>query len=176
MHYACRHGHLDAVSLLISKGAHVNCRTASGHATPIHRAAFAGHSNVVKMLIGAVNGLHMYWKNIVFWHHVLILNVRPNYAIHFQITAPKPLCVTLMVATLCTKRQREDKVTPLKFYSNGKILIPVTRPILSVWWTRKTREGGLPRMFYLLIVNNWEFCLLNRHDLVQMPKQLALHG
>lgn len=53
LHYASRNGHVQACSLLLKNGALPNKKTRGGHATSLHRASYAGHENVVKMLIDA---------------------------------------------------------------------------------------------------------------------------
>ncbi|CAE1314904.1 Ankyrin repeat domain-containing protein 39 [Acanthosepion pharaonis] len=51
LHYASRNGHLSTCEALVMQGANVNCQTASGKSTPLHRAAYRGHRLVVKYLL-----------------------------------------------------------------------------------------------------------------------------
>lgn len=51
LHYAARHGHVQACLLLLQSGAQVDRRTRAGQATSLHRAAYAGHTEVVKALL-----------------------------------------------------------------------------------------------------------------------------
>jgi len=51
LHYAARHGHVQACLLLVQNGAQVGRRTRAGQATSLHRAAYAGHTDVVKVLL-----------------------------------------------------------------------------------------------------------------------------
>eukprot|EP00117_Sycon_ciliatum_P044601 scpid70570/ scgid6159/ Ankyrin repeat domain-containing protein 39 len=52
LHYACRAGHLSTCRILVTDfSANVNCRTRSSLATPLHRAAFAGHLAIVELLL-----------------------------------------------------------------------------------------------------------------------------
>ncbi|GIL77977.1 hypothetical protein Vretifemale_7433 [Volvox reticuliferus] len=53
LHYAARGGHLDAVELLLQKGANPNAATRGMGATPLHRAAMQGHFFVVERLLAA---------------------------------------------------------------------------------------------------------------------------
>ena len=50
LHYACREGHIDCVRLLLDRGAIVDSRTTAGNATPLHRAAFTGRDEIVRLL------------------------------------------------------------------------------------------------------------------------------
>merc|ERR1712226_739679 len=50
-HYASRAGHTEVVATLLKHGASVNCTTRSTLATPLHRAAFCGHENVIQLLL-----------------------------------------------------------------------------------------------------------------------------
>jgi hypothetical protein len=50
-HYASRNGRLPACRMLIEKGASVNVQTLGG-ATPLHRAAYAGHMDIIRLLLG----------------------------------------------------------------------------------------------------------------------------
>lgn len=52
LHYACRAGHLEIVSYLISSGADVNKPTRANLSTPLHKAALAGRSACVHYLLG----------------------------------------------------------------------------------------------------------------------------
>ncbi|GLJ12763.1 hypothetical protein SUGI_0197280 [Cryptomeria japonica] len=53
LHYAARNGHSQACSVLLKNGAFVNKKLRSGQATSLHRAAYAGHEEVVKVLLAA---------------------------------------------------------------------------------------------------------------------------
>lgn len=53
LHYAARNGHPDACLLLLQNGAQVDKCTRTGKATSLHRAAYAGHIEVVKHLLKA---------------------------------------------------------------------------------------------------------------------------
>ncbi|KAH9320528.1 hypothetical protein KI387_015167 [Taxus chinensis] len=53
LHYAARNGHVQACLILLKNGALANKKTRSGQATSLHRAAYAGHEEVVKVLIDA---------------------------------------------------------------------------------------------------------------------------
>eukprot|EP00793_Prasinoderma_coloniale_P006227 PRCOL_00001057-RA len=53
LHYAARAGHLDAVELLLSRGARVDAATTAGGATALHRAAYMGHVHVCAALLAA---------------------------------------------------------------------------------------------------------------------------
>eukprot|EP00878_Enallax_costatus_P023873 GHUV01025430.1.p1 GENE.GHUV01025430.1~~GHUV01025430.1.p1 ORF type:complete len:123 (+),score=35.09 GHUV01025430.1:117-485(+) len=50
LHYAARAGQVKAVQLLLKHGAAVNAVTRAGKATALHRAAHAGHLEVVTPL------------------------------------------------------------------------------------------------------------------------------
>lgn len=52
LHYACREGHIDTVKLLLQYGADPNATTSAGRATPLMRAAYMGHLEVCRLLIG----------------------------------------------------------------------------------------------------------------------------
>ena len=49
LHFACQHGHVDVVKILIQEGADVNACECG--VTPLHRACFAGKLQVVEILI-----------------------------------------------------------------------------------------------------------------------------
>jgi len=49
--YAARAGHTDIVKYLIDKGASVNQRTSGMGSTALHRSAFAGNKEVVRILL-----------------------------------------------------------------------------------------------------------------------------
>lgn len=49
-HYASRHGHVKVCQTLLFAGADPNAQTPGG-VTPLHRAAYAGHSEVVRLLL-----------------------------------------------------------------------------------------------------------------------------
>ncbi|ELU15059.1 hypothetical protein CAPTEDRAFT_170225 [Capitella teleta] len=51
LHYAARNGHLNACVMLLKHGAKVNIKTRTGKATPLMRAAYCGHVEVVKLLL-----------------------------------------------------------------------------------------------------------------------------
>ena len=51
LHYACRAGHIDIVTLLLANKADPNVRTNSGKDTPLHRAAYQGHETIVAALL-----------------------------------------------------------------------------------------------------------------------------
>lgn len=51
-HYACRNGQLLICETLLDSGANVNSQTPGG-ATGLHRAAYCGHSGVVKLLLAS---------------------------------------------------------------------------------------------------------------------------
>ncbi|KAL4708155.1 hypothetical protein ACJJTC_009934 [Scirpophaga incertulas] len=53
LHYAARNGHLDICKMLIQNGANINAATRSGKATPLHKAAAAGNTTAVTLLIKA---------------------------------------------------------------------------------------------------------------------------
>ena len=50
LHYAARHGHLNVCKILLICGANPNCLTPAGKASPLHRAAYSGHSDIVEIL------------------------------------------------------------------------------------------------------------------------------
>ena len=50
-HYAARNNHIDSVKYLLSEGACVNCTTKCGKDTPLHRAAFVGNLEIVRLLL-----------------------------------------------------------------------------------------------------------------------------
>ncbi len=49
-HYAARHNQLQICEILLKNGADIAITTRSGKATALHRAAFSGHMEVVKLL------------------------------------------------------------------------------------------------------------------------------
>jgi len=52
LHWAARHGHVEAARLLIEKGANVNAREkAVSRSTPLHAAAVYGHLGIAKLLL-----------------------------------------------------------------------------------------------------------------------------
>ena len=51
LHYASRNNHLTTVKQLLSAGACVNVLTKCGRDTPLHRAAYMGHEDVVRCLL-----------------------------------------------------------------------------------------------------------------------------
>lgn len=59
MHYACRNNNMESVKMLLENGADINQTTRSGGASPLHRAAYMGHSVLAKYLLskGADPGL-----------------------------------------------------------------------------------------------------------------------
>uniref|UniRef100_A0A0B6ZGQ1 Uncharacterized protein n=1 Tax=Arion vulgaris TaxID=1028688 RepID=A0A0B6ZGQ1_9EUPU len=50
-HYACRSGHHLTCKTLLAYHADVNATTQSSKATPLHRAAYMGHSEIVSLLL-----------------------------------------------------------------------------------------------------------------------------
>lgn len=53
LHYASRANQTEAVRLLLQYGADPNGKTRAGATTPLHRAAFMGHIDIVKLLLAA---------------------------------------------------------------------------------------------------------------------------
>ncbi|KDO23851.1 hypothetical protein SPRG_11282 [Saprolegnia parasitica CBS 223.65] len=53
LHRACEGGHLDAIKLLIARGADVNARAAWGWYSPLHMAARYGHEAAIVLLLDA---------------------------------------------------------------------------------------------------------------------------
>ncbi|XP_033760138.1 ankyrin repeat domain-containing protein 39-like isoform X1 [Pecten maximus] len=51
LHYACRHGRKLVCELLLRHGADANSMTKSGRVTPLHRAAYCGHEDIVSILL-----------------------------------------------------------------------------------------------------------------------------
>ena len=51
LHYAARNNHEEICQMLLTKGANPNIYTYSGKSTPLHRAAYMGHLNIVKLLL-----------------------------------------------------------------------------------------------------------------------------
>jgi ankyrin repeat protein len=51
--YASRAGQTEAVKLLLRRGANVNRQTREMQSTALHRAAYAGHADVVRVLLEA---------------------------------------------------------------------------------------------------------------------------
>ncbi|XP_059149726.1 ankyrin repeat domain-containing protein 39-like [Physella acuta] len=51
LHYACRNGHIQVCQTLLDHHADVNVATKSSRATPLHRAAYMGHANIVSLLL-----------------------------------------------------------------------------------------------------------------------------
>ena len=52
LHEAARHGHIEVVAFLLSKGANINATTSSnGAATPLYLASEAGHKNCQLILL-----------------------------------------------------------------------------------------------------------------------------
>ncbi|CAL1531971.1 unnamed protein product [Lymnaea stagnalis] len=51
LHYACRNGHIKVCRTLLSYKADVNVATIASKATPLHRAAYMGHSQIVSLLM-----------------------------------------------------------------------------------------------------------------------------
>ncbi|XP_013419676.1 ankyrin repeat domain-containing protein 39-like [Lingula anatina] len=51
LHYASRNGHLAVCELLLTSGASVNVQTRAGAATPLHRAAYCGHQDILQLLM-----------------------------------------------------------------------------------------------------------------------------
>jgi ankyrin repeat protein len=51
LHYAARNGRLDACKLLLLEGANVNALTGAQRSTPLMRAAYCGHLEVVALLL-----------------------------------------------------------------------------------------------------------------------------
>ncbi|KAK4475047.1 hypothetical protein MN116_002142 [Schistosoma mekongi] len=52
LHYGTRNNHEDICGLLIKAGANIFARTKNDGATPAHRAAYAGHLNILQLLVG----------------------------------------------------------------------------------------------------------------------------
>lgn len=50
-HYAARHNQIAVCNLLLSAGANVNAQTATGLVTPLHRAAYCGHTSIMELLL-----------------------------------------------------------------------------------------------------------------------------
>ncbi|XP_063613223.1 ankyrin-3-like [Penaeus indicus] len=50
LHFACLAGHIEAVNILLEKGADPKCTAESGH-TPLHYASLRGHTKIVQKLI-----------------------------------------------------------------------------------------------------------------------------
>ncbi|CAG5134658.1 unnamed protein product [Candidula unifasciata] len=51
LHYACRNGQLETCKILLTYQADVNATTQSSKATPLHRASYMGHSEIVSLLL-----------------------------------------------------------------------------------------------------------------------------
>lgn len=51
LHYASREGHIDVALLLLRHEANVNSKTKAGKATPLHRAAFTGQAELIRLLL-----------------------------------------------------------------------------------------------------------------------------
>ncbi len=77
-HYAARAGHLAAAEVLLRAGASVCACTTAGHATALHRAAAAGKTDMVMLLLThhALNSardcdgrtpLHKVWSAVFFF-------------------------------------------------------------------------------------------------------------
>jgi uncharacterized glyoxalase superfamily protein PhnB len=58
LHIAARRGHLDAVRLLLERGADPNARDEGDNALPLHFAAGAGHLEIVRALLDAGSDVH----------------------------------------------------------------------------------------------------------------------
>ncbi|XP_063702436.1 ankyrin repeat domain-containing protein 39 [Culicoides brevitarsis] len=61
LHYAIRTGYTRSVTMLLEAGADVNAQT-NGGATPLHRAALWGHTEILKMLL-SIRGIRIDVKN-----------------------------------------------------------------------------------------------------------------
>ncbi len=53
LHYAAENGQLETVRLLIQKGMNPNITNSKNLSTPLHNAAFYGHSNIIEALLEA---------------------------------------------------------------------------------------------------------------------------
>lgn len=51
LHYAARNSHYQICKYLVENGADVNLKTNSCKSTPLHRACFIGHKEIVKLLL-----------------------------------------------------------------------------------------------------------------------------
>ena len=51
LHYAARGGCINVVTILLDNGADPNSQTPSGKTTPLHRAAYMGHLDCIKVLL-----------------------------------------------------------------------------------------------------------------------------
>nr|CDS29293.1 ankyrin repeat domain containing protein 39 [Hymenolepis microstoma] len=50
LHYAARNGKLEICDMLLKFGANISAATRGGGATPLHRAAFMGHLDIIKLI------------------------------------------------------------------------------------------------------------------------------
>ncbi|CAH8595333.1 unnamed protein product [Schistosoma turkestanicum] len=51
LHYAARNNHEDICKVLLKAGADIFAKTKNDGATPAHRAAYAGHLNILQLLV-----------------------------------------------------------------------------------------------------------------------------
>lgn len=51
LHYAARNGHIGVTKLLVQGGARVNSQTNTGGVTPLQRASYCGHTEIVDFLL-----------------------------------------------------------------------------------------------------------------------------
>ena len=84
LHYSCRNNHPSLVTYLLQKGACVNAQTKSGRDTPLHRASYAGHQDIVSTLLqhGA---------------NILMTNADGQTAFHRACVAGRTEVVKLMI-------------------------------------------------------------------------------
>jgi ankyrin repeat protein len=92
LHWSANSRNVDCVKYCLKMGANVNARTNSG-STPLHRASWDGHVNVVCVLLDA--GAIVDEKKVMDGHHYIMLFATNMLMLHILLLIGEQTCQTL---------------------------------------------------------------------------------